>query len=844
MPPSGKMGCYALVAVCFCFTFLFTGSVFGQPAVSRSPTPSWVEAVVPNGHRPEAKKISDGYYFKLLDYQQHAEQQVSYTHIIREIVNESGVQYGVDISVSFSPAYQKLQFHELWVIRDGQRTNALNIDKFKVVAVEQDAASFLYNGDYSAYLVLDDIRVGDQIEYSYSIIGRNPVFEGRFFDDVYLQGSVPISQLHTSILVSKSRTLEVKTFNGAPAPNIQPIGQLLRYQWQQDMIEAVLYESYAPSWIDTYRHVQLSEYNGWDAVGEWAQRINPIPNALGSSLEVKTNDLLQQSGKDLKKFANAAIRFVQDEIRYTGVEIGEYSHRAHRPEQVFAQRYGDCKDKSLLLVSMLRHAGIEAHLALVNTTLIDKIKEQLPSPSVFNHAIVSFEIDGKPYWTDPTISHQGSDLDNRSMPRYGWALVLETLHSELMPVESNQSGGIKCEERYTLSADEEALATLVVETIYSGHEADQLRSQLAYSSIWDTEKSYLDYYSKLYPEIEAIDSLHIDDDRALNRITLSERYRIPAFLTKSEGGQHTVSLFAQMIYDRLPSVPASKTSPIAIDYPSDVEYRIAVVSPYGWRMPRNNFFLDRDGYIFGASIFAKADTLILEYQFKYHTPVISASKRAEFAADVKTITNDHLSNTVTINIAAGVSSRGPAWFAMLWSLIVFGLLAFLGYLAYRKPFQPQVDPETHHIYERIGGWLILPLITFLITPLYVSVFLSTSGHFNAAVWNVHQGTAMNIPFKLLVALELTCNLITIGLSVICAIFMLRRKAILPSLAAGFYLFNFAFVFVDSLLPYAIPALGASDVSDVIGVIKAFVFAAIWTPYFLLSSRAKETFVNP
>ncbi|XHR98086.1 hypothetical protein ACFJIV_16335 [Mucilaginibacter sp. UC70_90] len=41
-----------------------------------------------------------------------------------------------------------------------------------------------------------------------------------------------------------------------------------------------------------------------------------------------------------------------------GIEIGEYSHRANNPEKVFRQRYGDCKDKSLLLVSMLKAGGL------------------------------------------------------------------------------------------------------------------------------------------------------------------------------------------------------------------------------------------------------------------------------------------------------------------------------------------------------------------------------------------------------------------------------------------------------------------------------------------------------
>jgi hypothetical protein len=42
----------------------------------------------------------------------------------------------------------------------------------------------MLNGQESAVLVLDDVHVGDTIDYSYSIKGSNPVFAGHFSDVV------------------------------------------------------------------------------------------------------------------------------------------------------------------------------------------------------------------------------------------------------------------------------------------------------------------------------------------------------------------------------------------------------------------------------------------------------------------------------------------------------------------------------------------------------------------------------------------------------------------------------------------------------------------------------------
>ena len=83
---------------------------------------------------------------------------------------------------------------------------------------------------------------------------------------------------------------------------------------------------------------------------------------------------------------NKLIDYVQDDIRYMGIETGIGSIKPMPPEQVVKQRYGDCKDKSLLLVSLLKKAGIvKAYPVLLNTFLQHKIDRDFPSNEVSNH---------------------------------------------------------------------------------------------------------------------------------------------------------------------------------------------------------------------------------------------------------------------------------------------------------------------------------------------------------------------------------------------------------------------------------------------------------------------------
>ncbi len=97
----------------------------------------------------------------------------------------------------------------------------------------------------------------------------------------------------------------------------------------------------------------------------------------------------------------AILAYIDKEVRYTGIEFGQNAVVPHAVEETLTRKYGDCKDKALLMVSMLRAAGIPAYMALLNSGRALGIAQDLPGTSLFNHAIVY--VPGKPeLWIDPT----------------------------------------------------------------------------------------------------------------------------------------------------------------------------------------------------------------------------------------------------------------------------------------------------------------------------------------------------------------------------------------------------------------------------------------------------------
>jgi tetratricopeptide (TPR) repeat protein len=90
---------------------------------------------------------------------------------------------------------------------------------------------------------------------------------------------------------------------------------------------------------------------------------------------------------------------VRRQVRYTSISFGESALAPANCLTRLSRRYGDCKDQSTLLVAMLRAAGHEAHVALVNTGRAP-IAADFPAVNHFGHAIVYVPGD-KSLWIDP-----------------------------------------------------------------------------------------------------------------------------------------------------------------------------------------------------------------------------------------------------------------------------------------------------------------------------------------------------------------------------------------------------------------------------------------------------------
>ena len=309
-----------------------------------------------------------------------------------------------------------------------------------------------------------------------SIVGFEIVREGRLpiqGQQFAMEDTIPIKQaeVHVSVpsgslrwfvnhperveVVSQSRT--AATFRSAERVAIPQ--EQDAPPWQS--VAAIVTVNYDPAGAEAIQ--------SWEDASRADFRLNADAEKSNADILAEVDKLTAGQTDPLTKL-DAVYSFVSREVRYVAVEIGIGGYRPHAAADVFRYKYGDCKDKATLLLTMLDHIGLRGHSALVGTRGDVEADPKVPTLRTFDHMIVALPIppelraavSGFPaydaqtqlLWIDPTSEY--APLGQLPPMDQGvFSLVVYPDRGELLriPESSPDRNGVEYAVRVRLAAD-------------------------------------------------------------------------------------------------------------------------------------------------------------------------------------------------------------------------------------------------------------------------------------------------------------------------------------------------------------------------------------------------------
>jgi lipoprotein NlpI/transglutaminase-like putative cysteine protease len=596
--------------------------------------PSWVKPAPVYSLQDVGKAVPGGVALLVSDQQYRVDPTPAiFRRIVMEPVDASGLQSVSHLQLEYDPAFNHLTIHDVVVVRNGVAASRLDPKTVRLLQRERDLEKAKYDGTVTATLLLEDVQVGDAIEYAYTIEGMNPRWPKAISSALSAGGTVATGFARARIVADARRPIRVRPMATTATMIRTEKDGAQEWLWEQRDVPAIDLVLDAPTSVPQFPTFQFSELAAWRDVVAWGRELFPVSTNLSPDLERRVADWMARE-PDPARRTLAALRYVQDDIRYFGIELGTGSLVPRDPNETARSGFGDCKDKSMLLIALLRRMDIDAWPVLAGRRFGALIGDALPSPRLFDHMIVEVRLGAQQYWLDPTISLQGGDLRASSIRSYGYVLPIEPVAAELVKLDLSVGppGTSERIETFTLAAWDKP-ASLTVENIYSGwfaNVARVIRVQMKQESM---DRSELADVQRRYKQAMLVGSVEFVDDRTKNEVRLKSVYTVPGFIEKADNKTGVV-IVATGLISVLPKVTSrTRRVPYAQAHPVEERHRTIVNFPADIKTSPPETHRVRDkAFVFDSRLEAAGRRLTYDASWTSQRDSVDAADWADFLA--------------------------------------------------------------------------------------------------------------------------------------------------------------------------------------------------------------------
>ena len=354
----------------------------------------------------------------------------------------------------------------------------------------------VYSNAMVKMVTMPEVNVGSVIEYKVVIESKGSQIKNAFWKVSYFTPNNPTKLFKTTLILPKKLDIQYKEFNLTYKPKITQNNSTITYSWEiPDAYDERKDEDYVPppQLKDIPEVVEFSSIKSWKDMSNWYYDL--AQKNLTITPDIKAAAQKATTGKvALKDKVRAILEYIQDNFRYVSMSLGEYSFKPHPTDQVFKNKYGDCKDLALLCVAMFKVAGIESNVALfIDEFSATDPKYDLPIPTLFDHVVVRVQDEaGKNFYVDPQL--KGYDIGEYPLNyqnAYTFVITQDGGRFERLPIIDEGRNYTRKDENIIINADGSALCEIT--SLWSLGSSIDTKEQI--KSFNNTQKE--DFYQRL-----------------------------------------------------------------------------------------------------------------------------------------------------------------------------------------------------------------------------------------------------------------------------------------------------------------------------------------------------------
>ncbi len=521
------------------------------------------------------------------------------------VETQDGVEDWSSISAQYSPWSEERPQLKARVITPDGVEHVLDPKVLTDAPASDDAQEQIYDDNRVYQGPLPSVTRGAIVETEIVLREKEPLLSG------VAGRTIPVGSYYgpveKSVITIKAPASMPLKYVTRLLPNVsvkkEQDGDSVTYRFEQGRME-MLEEQEKGLPID----VPSSPYLAFATGASWSGVVSEYAKIAEPKIRVADVDALVKKaikpGMTREQIIRTLFALLHENVRYTGVEFGQAAIVPAYPAETLKRGYGDCKDKAALLVAMLRAAGIQANLALLNAGPGEDTERELPAMD-FDHAIVY--VPGPPeLWLDATASeYQVGPMPPSDAGRH--VLVIREGTDKLVEIPPS-----KPEDDYIVEKREFFLAEYgpakVVETFQpSGSAEADYRSSYANTEVKETREIFENYAKNTFLAEKMTKLEHSDAS------DMTKPFAIRMEMDKSKRGFTTyedavAAIRFEDLFDRLPDYlqgddqelsekeKAEKEQdkkPRTADYaftPFVIEWQYRVVPPLGFKaraLPEN-----------------------------------------------------------------------------------------------------------------------------------------------------------------------------------------------------------------------------------------------------------------